>query len=189
MTQASYAYQQDSSAFYTANAVYTRANTAYAQANSVYSIATAHWSSMNATYNVSNQGYTLVNSAYSLANSAYSLANTFNNYTEGCGASGWWTLPGTGLVGRICVSTTLYSGRPFDAWTTCRAIGARLCRLADFQQICMLTNPFSGSSSGFFSDHHYLQDTYWAWGVGSCLANADAAAVYQTKASYYRCCK
>jgi hypothetical protein len=100
---------------------------------------------------------------------------------EGCGASGWWTLPGTGLVGRICVSTTLYSGRPFDAWTTCRAIGARLCRLAglampffflkwgfiscqlDFQQICMLTNPFSGSSSGFFSDHHFLQDTYWAW--------------------------
>ena len=47
---------------------------------------------------------------------------------EGCGGASWWTIAGTGTNQRLCVSTTMYYYRPFDAFANCRALGAQVCR-------------------------------------------------------------
>lgn len=187
-TQGIFAYQQTNSAYFTTNQAWNRANVAWEQANFTFPNATIAWTSINAAYSVSNHASTIAQAAWEVSNAASTLTLVYASYTEGCNSNSWYTLSGFGLFGRICVSTSLYYGRPYDSWSFCRGLGARVCRQSELQAMCLQYN-LHGVTSGFYSDHFPLQGYYWTWGSNSCAAGNDLTGILQTTNSYYRCCK
>ena len=59
---------------------------------------------------------------------------------------------------------------PLNAFVSCRALGARVCRQAEMMQMCYAQNPFS-TISGFYSDHYGADGQYWNWNYSYCTTD------------------
>lgn len=198
---------QSSTLVFQANSASTRCNTA---ANQAYNTASSGWDQGNAAATQATNAQNAYNTPRSLAQfrndwmtntiqariaTVQNSANQVAVKMDSCGDTSVWMTLSTGsdnstLSARRCMSQTMFQNTPSNAFIACRALGARICKLGDFQAMCGATAPYT-VASGFYGDHGNLVATYKAWNSAQCdtpQTNIQGQVAAAT-VSYYRCCK
>jgi len=79
----------------------------------------------------------------------------------------------------------------------CSALSAHVCMQFEMQQACgargtgaipLTFNPYGGADNGWYGDHGYSDDDYFAWNSPTCTPNNDMGFLNEANPFPFRCC-